>query len=121
MDCSHFVNQLFRAAGLDYRYASTHEFLRRGRAEFVSIGTDAAQAQAGDLLFYRNHLVLVVTKREGRRGDFVHVSRSAGTDRLGAIDLVMDQDLSNYRGRLLRIMRHIALVADPPEHIALSE
>ena len=121
IDCSHFVNQLFLAAGLDYQYASTNDFMRRGRAEFVQIGHDPALAQAGDLLFYRNHVVLLVTKREGRRGDFVHVSRSAGGDRLGGIDLVVDQDLSNFRGRLLRIMRHMALVADPSDHVALSE
>lgn len=121
IDCSHFVNQLFHAAGLGYQYASTGEFMRRGRSEFVQIGRDASLAQAGDLLFYRNHVVLLVAKRDGRRGDFVHVSRSAGGDRLGGIDLVVDQDLSHFRGRLLRILRHVALIADPPGDVALSE
>jgi hypothetical protein len=122
VDCSHFVNKVFREAGLDYRYASTSEFMRRGRSEFVEVGRDAASARAGDLLFYSRHVVMLVAKREGQRGDFVHVSRSARNDRLGGIELVEDHDLSSFRGRLLKILRHEALLDAPPsDHFALSE
>lgn len=122
VDCSHFVNKVFREAGLDYRYASTSEFMRQGRAEFVEVGRDAASARAGDLLFYTRHVVMLVAKREGRRGDFVHVSRSSGNDRLGGIELVEDHDLTAFRGRLLKILRHEALLDAPSsDHFVLSE
>jgi hypothetical protein len=65
---------------------------------------------------------MLVAKRDGLRGDFVHVSRSSGNDRLGGIELVEDQDLTRFRGRLLKILRHEALLdAKPSDHFALSE
>ena len=112
IDCSHFVNMVYNEAGLDYPYASTAE-LRRGRPEemasnyrMLDMGKDLRVVQPGDLLVYKNHVVMAVALRGGGRGDFVHSTRFGDRRQTGGIKLERDRLLTTYRGKLVRILRH---------------
>lgn len=54
-DCSHFVHQIFAAAGLDYPYAPSFD-LYAGTPEFQRVRSP----QPGDLIVWRGHVGLVV-------------------------------------------------------------
>ena len=58
-DCSHFVHQIFAAAGLDYPYKTSFE-LYAGIPEFQQVRS----AQPGDLVVWRGHVGLVVDPAE---------------------------------------------------------
>ncbi len=121
VDCSHFVYRLYRAVGLDYRYASTRELNRLDRKslmqhyQMVDVGRSLADAQPGDLLLYPKHVTMLLRVRGDERADFVHASRFRQGDRLklGGLRLDMNQSVHQFRGRLLRILRHASLHENP--------
>jgi cell wall-associated NlpC family hydrolase len=111
VDCSHFVHLAYSRAGLDFPYSPTRMLKRDSRHQdddlsFVDIGTDLQLAQPGDLLLYRQHVVMLLRTGEAGRGDFVHATRMDGGDRVGGIQLLIDRPLVRFRGKLLKILRH---------------
>ena len=58
-DCSHLINQIFAAAGLDYPYKTSFE-LYAGIPEFQQVRSP----QPGDLIVWRGHVGLVVDPYE---------------------------------------------------------
>jgi cell wall-associated NlpC family hydrolase len=58
-DCSHFVHLVYSDAGLDYAYQDSHE-LYRGVPEFVQV----KKPQPGDLIVWRGHVGMVVSRHE---------------------------------------------------------
>ena len=122
VDCSHLVLRVFAQAGFDYKYAPSATL---GRApaplllsEFnlVDIGNDFSQALPGDIMVYRRHVGILVTKREGPRGDLLHASRQVRfEDRpFGGIRLNHDTNVVRARGGLIRILRHSDLFVPVP-------
>ena len=113
IDCSHFVNMVYNQVGLDFPYASTAE-LRRLRPEDIAaqynlldMGKDIRVVQPGDLLVYRNHVVMAIAPRANGRGDFIHATRfGGGLKQIGGIRLERDRKLLSFRGKLMRILRH---------------
>ena len=58
-DCSHFVHLVYSDAGLDYTYHASRE-LYRGVPEFVPV----KKPQPGDLIVWRGHVGIVVSRRQ---------------------------------------------------------
>ena len=121
LDCSHFVSRLFEIVGLDFPYASTRE-LRRASAsalkryhQLISIPVDLKAVQAGDLILYAKHVVLVLKGYGDGRADFIHASRFRKGDRnkLGGLELERGKFLHRMRGPVKRILRHIEFHEEP--------
>jgi cell wall-associated NlpC family hydrolase len=114
IDCSHFVNRVYKDAGLAYQYLTTRDLRRtparklREKFGLVDIGRDVRKALPGDILLHPKHVVLVLEVREPGRGDILHVSRSIESDgRVGGVEVAENQDLRGFRGRILKILRHV--------------
>ena len=58
-DCSHLVYEIYREAGLNFRFASSHE-LYAGVDKFQRV----RRPQAGDLIVWHGHVGIVVNPRE---------------------------------------------------------
>ncbi len=118
VDCSHFVNLVFREAGLPYPYLSTQKMKRLSRSglrsyRLIDLGRNLSYAQAGDLLLHDRHIMLLLSDPEEGYGDYVHVNRPVKKGRIGGVEIVRGADLSNHRGgRLIKILRHIGLEKD---------
>ncbi|MEN9834765.1 MAG: hypothetical protein RL011_958 [Pseudomonadota bacterium] len=117
IDCSHFVHRLMSDAGLSYPYMATeklrHMTQRALRSlNLVDIGRDLRKALPGDLLLQNSHVVLLLAKTGAGRGDVIHVNRSFKHGEVGGIEVLRDTELSRVSGRVVRILRHTALV--PP-------
>lgn len=112
MDCSHFVNNIYSESGLDYPFAATAELARLSARQveelysLVEIGNDPRKAQPGDLLLYPNHVTLLLKPYADGTGDFIHITRVGKPTPTGGIALRYGRQLANYRGRLLKILRH---------------
>jgi len=121
MDCSHFVYRLYQEAGLNYAYASSWELSRQNgkgllkHYNLIDIGRDLALAQPGDLLIFRKHIMMLSGVISPSRGDFVHITRFRPGDasKLGGFRWDKDKDILNYRGKLVRILRHKRFFDDP--------
>ena len=118
VDCSHFVNLVFREAGLPYPYISTKKMRQLSRERLrrnllIDIGRNLGNAKAGDLLVHESHVMLLLRDPERGFGDYVHVNRPVKKGRIGGVEIVRDADLSKHRGgRLIKILRHIGLEKD---------
>lgn len=117
MDCSHFVNRIFRESGLPFPYASTRALTRSSVAELksryglVDLGRDPRQALPGDLLLHRDHIMLLLRMTSDTHGDILHVSRSITRKGVpGGVEVVRDADLRRFRGPLKRLLRHELLL-----------
>ena len=114
IDCSHFVNMVYREAGLPYNYASTWELTHQTSEglldiyDLVDLGTDLLQARPGDLLVYEKHIVMLVQTNGAGYGDFVHATRFRGGDKmqLGGFRWDKNRNLKKLRGKLIRVLRH---------------
>jgi cell wall-associated NlpC family hydrolase len=117
MDCSHFVNRIYREAGLPFPYASTRALTRSSAADLrktyglVDLGRDVRTAQPGDLLLHRDHVMLLLRLTADHRGDVLHVSRSITRKGVpGGVEVVRDADLRTFRGPVKRVLRHEMLL-----------
>ncbi len=116
IDCSHFVNMVYREAGVPYDYASTWELNNQtpegllGLYDLVDLGTKLTHARPGDLLIYEKHMVMLVQSYSEGYGDFVHATRFRGGDKLklGGFRWDTNKNLKKYRGKLIRVLRHRA-------------
>lgn len=113
IDCSHFVNTIYNQVGLDFPYASTAELRRlrpediAGQYNLLDMGKNLRVVQPGDLLVYRNHVVMALALRSEGRGDFIHATRfGGGLKQIGGIKLERDRKMLSFRGKLMRILRH---------------
>lgn len=114
LDCSHFVQRIFREAGLSFPYLPTMQLKHLTPAKLrlnnlVDVGRDLHLAKPGDLLLHKNHIVMLLDKTGARSGDFIHVSRLIKRGKVGGVEVVRDTDLEKYRGKVLRILRHVAI------------
>lgn len=116
IDCSHFSNRVYADAGLKYPYASTSDLTRMAPARLsaelglVDMGRDIALAQPGDILLYPHHVVILLKADALGRGSVLHVSRSVTRKGVGGIEVISNEDLRHFRGRLLKILRHQKMI-----------
>lgn len=120
LDCSHFTNQVFQNAGLKATYLPTQQMLElsaadlRAKYHFIDMGHELANAQAGDLLVYTGHVVLLERNLGQGFGDIIHAT--SGRDLRGAgqgVQRLRRASLNTLRGPVMRILRHISLVTTP--------
>lgn len=126
LDCSHFTELVYRQAGAPYPYLDTATMLSLpasrllARYKLLDLGTDLDRLQAGDLLVYRGHVVMLERTHAPQpdlaryRGDIVHAT--GGKDVRGPGEGIQRErfvDLTYFRGPLQRILRHVALEPDP--------
>lgn len=120
MDCSHFVQKVFKDAGMSFPYASTRSFLKgtSKRPDLIPglrfISNNLKDAQPGDLLVQKKHIVILVNKKSANIGDIVHMSRTVRNSRIGGIALKRDANLSQFFGGVKRIFRHEKLLNASP-------
>ena len=114
VDCSHFVHRLLNEAGLDYPYLATQR-LKGMSADhlrdfnLVDIGRDLHRARPGDLLLQDHHIVMLLALDGPNQGDLIHVSRSVKHGRIGGIEILRRMNIAHLRGKVVRILRHVAL------------
>ena len=120
MDCSHFVQKVFKDAGLGFPYASTRSFLKVSskRPDMIPglrfISSDLKDAQPGDLLVQKKHVVILINKKSDNTGDIIHMSRTVRNGRIGGIALKRDANLARFFGGVKRIFRHEKLINATP-------
>lgn len=119
LDCSHFTKLIFQRAGLDHPYMTTKDMLslpsnRLNRDfGFFDLPPDPASAAPGDLLVYKGHVVMLERKQGNGRGDVIHATGGRDIKDPGqGIQRERWAELSRFRGPLLRILRHKALVSN---------
>ncbi len=120
MDCSHFVHRIFSDAGLEYPYMATEKLRHMSRTSLrslnlVDIGRDLRKALPGDLLLQPSHVVMLLAKTGAARGDVIHVNRSFKHGEVGGIEILRDTELNRLSARVVRILRHAALVRPDTE------
>lgn len=113
LDCSHFVHQVYGAAGIRYPYLTTDtmrqtpkQVLRR-RYGFIDLERHVDRVEVGDLLVYKGHVVMLEKKLAGGKGNIVHAT--GGRDIKGPGNGIQRErfvDLAHFRGPLLRVLRH---------------
>jgi len=115
LDCSHFTALVFRRAGLKQPYLTTRQMLDlsaqelRSRYSLIDLGRRWQTAQAGDLLVYRGHVVLVESVN-GERADIIHATSGLAIREPGqGIQRERQVPIENFRGPLLRVLRHLEL------------
>jgi hypothetical protein len=134
LDCSHFIELVYRLAGAPYPYIDTKlmislsaDRLRRSY-KLEDLGTEVALSQPGDMFVYDGHVVML-EKLHGLskgvyRGDIIHAT--GGKDiRLPGQGIQRERyvELKQYRGQLRRILRHTNLFStkQPVKHQELTK
>ncbi len=119
LDCSHFVQKVFKDAGMSFPYTSTRSFLQvpKKRPDMIPglrfISSKLKDAQPGDLLVQKKHIVILINKKSANIGDIVHMSRTVRNGRIGGIALKRDANLTRFFGGVKRIFRHEKLINTP--------
>lgn len=142
LDCSHFVNLVFNDAGMAIPYITSSEMSALSSAalkkkyHLLDLGSDVSKVRPGDLLIYRGHVVIlealtpmeIVKLQDSQssdksrnlyaslpiRGDVIHATGGGAIQTPGAgIQRQRFVDLRNFRGTLLRILRHESLKIAP--------
>lgn len=117
LDCSHFTYEVYKQSGLGAKYLTTAlmnsmEPLKLLHNYYlVDIGDRVERALPGDLLVYDGHVVMLERKYRDGTGDVIHVT--SGRDLKGpglGIQRERRIVLGQFRGQLLRILRHLDLV-----------
>ncbi|NDE13809.1 hypothetical protein EBZ80_02660 [bacterium] len=119
VDCSHFTQLVFERAGIQHPYLTSKDMaaLPAVRLErdfgFLSLPPDPASATPGDLLVYKGHVVLLERSHAGGKGDIIHATGGRDIKAPGqGIQRERWADLGQFRGPLLRILRHQSLTQD---------
>ncbi len=119
LDCSHFVYEVFKLAGLPSSYITTALMNSLGpdallkNYYLVDVGRRGQRALPGDLLVFDGHVVMLEKKHPNGTGDVIHVTsgkdlRGPGLGIQRERHVVIDQ----FRGPLLRVLRHVELVRE---------
>lgn len=118
IDCSHFVQLVFKSSGIYYPYLSTQMMIELNDYKlyetygFINLKTNLILAKPGDLLVYKGHVVILTQLRKDQRGDIIHATRGhqiSGIKGEG-IQLERNVNLAYFRGRLFKILRHKSLI-----------
>ena len=120
LDCSHFIELVYRLAGAPYPYIDTKLMINLGadrlrrNYKLEDLGTEVALTQPGDMFVYDGHVVMLERlhglNKGVFRGDIIHAT--GGKDiRLPGQGIQRERfvELKQYRGPLRRILRHAAL------------
>jgi len=120
LDCSHFIELVYRLAGVPYPYIDTKLMINlsadrlRRNYKLEDLRTDIGLSQPGDLFVYNGHVVMLERlhglHKGVYRGDIIHAT--GGKDiRLPGQGIQRERfvELKQYRGQLRRILRHAAL------------
>jgi cell wall-associated NlpC family hydrolase len=126
IDCSHLVNQIFAAAGLDLPYAASNVLAGTPASvlfrnyRLIDLGKNYAAARPGDIIVYRRHVGLLMANHGGEKGDLIHASRfrRKGGPAAGGIRYDINRNIVHPRGGLVRILRHEKL--EIPGRVPLS-
>jgi hypothetical protein len=119
LDCSHYTFEVFKQAGLSSTYLTTALMNNlspqelASRYQLLDIGTAMGRAMPGDLLVYDGHVVLLERKYPDGRGDVIH--STSGKELRGpgnGIQRERRAQLENFRGPVLRILRHLDLAKE---------
>lgn len=119
LDCSHFTYEVFKLAGLRATYLTTSLMNSLGpdsllkNYSLVDVGSRSQRALPGDLLVYDGHVVMLEKKHPSGLGDIIHVT--SGRDLRGpglGIQRERHVAIDQYRGPLLRVLRHADLVRE---------
>lgn len=119
LDCSHYTFEVFKQAGLSSTYLTTALMNNlspqelASRYQLLDIGTAMGRAMPGDLLVYDGHVVLLEKKYPDGRGDVIH--STSGKELRGpgnGIQRERRAQLENFRGPVLRILRHLDLAKE---------
>lgn len=113
LDCSHFVQLVFSRAGLGFPYLTSTQMLDLSsealtrKYSLVPVGVDLEKVLAGDMLVYRGHVIVVETVHEPGIADIIHATGGKDIKVPGqGIQRERYARLANFRGELLRIIRH---------------
>lgn len=113
LDCSHFVQLVFSRAGLGFSYLTSTQMLDLSaealakKYSLVPVGMDLEKVVAGDMLVYRGHVVVVETVHEPGVADIIHATGGKDIKLAGqGIQRERYARVSNFRGELLRVIRH---------------
>ena len=116
LDCSHFIQLVYRNAGIHFPYLTTRTMSESSVTElkkfgFIDLGKNIQHAQTGDLFVYHGHVVMLERLTGYERGDIIHAT--GGRDIRGPGEGVQRErsvPLSVYGGPLLRVLRHRELL-----------
>lgn len=115
VDCTHFLNRVYREAGMGFPYAATRALQRatpaqlKAKYHLVNVGNDLRLARPGDMILHQHHVTFLLRMRDAKVGDILHASRSNTKRGVGGIEIRRSVDLTRFRGRILRILRPEAL------------
>lgn len=119
LDCSHFTKLVFQRAGIEHPYMTTRDMVNlspdqlRRKFGFLTVPVHSGAAIPGDLLVYKGHVVMLERKHGKDRGDVIHATGGKDIKEPGqGIQRERWADLLRFRGPLLRILRHQALVSN---------
>ncbi|MFK7826390.1 MAG: hypothetical protein AB8G05_19740 [Oligoflexales bacterium] len=122
LDCSHFTQLVYKLAGLDTPYLDTRSMLNINprsllkNYHLVSI-PHLSLAQAGDLLVYKGHVVILERAHNISRGDIIHATGGKDIKEPGqGIQRERNVIIQSFRGQLKRIFRHKKLIPRHYEH-----
>lgn len=119
LDCSHFIALVYQRAGLKAPYLTTKQMLRKSTLElkkdyhWVDLGRDARRVLPGDILVYPGHVVMVESLSRQGVGQIIH--STSGKELKGAGQGIQRQSqvsFSEFKGSLLRILRHKVLLKE---------
>lgn len=127
LDCSHFVQVVFSQGGVGISYLTTDQMLSLSEDALlrnhgfydVRISKNTVY-EPGDLLVYRGHVTLV-ERAEGPTGDIIHAT--GGRDiRLPGQGIQRERFVrfENFRGPLLRILRHKSFSKNGSDSLSAS-
>ncbi|NRA43812.1 MAG: hypothetical protein HRU09_02535 [Oligoflexales bacterium] len=119
LDCSHFTQLVYKLAGLETPYLDTRMMISLDTESLLNryhLATipNLSLAEAGDLLVYSGHVVILERKHDKTRGDIIHAT--GGKDiRLPGQGIQRERNIiiPNFRGPLKRIVRHKSLIPGP--------
>jgi hypothetical protein len=113
LDCSHFVQLVFERAGLGFPYLTSLQMLELS-SESLSKKYNLRAVEflpdglvVGDLLIYRGHVVIVERLHEAGVADIIHATGGKDIKEPGqGIQRERFIRVANFRGPLLRVLRH---------------
>ena len=112
LDCSHFVNLVYRRAGISMGYLTTHVMIDSSPRDLfrlyglLDFAQDVDAIKPADLLVYRGHVVMVERVVSPGMVDIVHAT--GGRDLRGpGMGIQRERRVlaQRFRGPLLRILR----------------
>ncbi len=113
LDCSHFIHTVYQKAGLSFPYLTSRDMEHLSSRQLykkfalIDLGTATDQVVPGDFLVYSGHVVLVENVNKNNLGDIIHATSGKEIRGPGqGIQRARQVAFSNFRGSLLKILRH---------------